>query len=561
MNTFSGFVKNYPSAYQMYIGTEDGAIRIHPEFEFDDSFDPRKRGWYKLAEQKGGSGWTAMYPDAVTNNWSISGAAPVYDLDKNLIGAVATSLDLSEVSEMIGEVKVGEQGYVFIPDDQSRVVAHPDPSQIGVVMSVQEIQAVIDAGSKEGVVDYQYQNADGLISDKYAAYTYIDSLGWYIMTSMYYDEIRESSQPLLSTALFIGLVTLIIACIIGFLFSNSLTRPILSIVKDMDLVEKGDMTVISTVNSKDEIGQLSNKFNNMIKNVRKLLENTALVTSASSDEVNSTIEEIAKGATDQAHDTETAAKLAGNLDEKFEQLHNNSQEISTNADNVKQVNEAGANVLKELKSKSDENNDSTRRIASAIEDLEEKSQDIGGILVTISSIAEQTNLLALNASIEAARAGEAGRGFAVVADEIRKLAEESSKSADEIRSIVQMIQEQTGDTVRIMDEFKENADQQYQAVEDMDMSFVEISESIESVSNQIGDIDRFITEMLKDKDAIIGSIANISSVSEETAAASEQVSATMDQQNAAVDEVAKSADQLNVLSKQLNEQINKFKID
>lgn len=397
------------------------------------------------------------------------------------------------------------------------------------------------------------------------------------MTSMYYDEIRDSSQSLLSAALLIGVITLVIASIVGFGFSNSITKPILAIVKDMDKVEQGDMTVVSNVKSKDEIGQLSNKFNNMIKNVRKLLENASSVTSdvsdaaqtlaasaeeasASSDEVNNTIDEIAKGATDQAHDTENAAKLAGNLDEKFEQLHNNSQEISTNADNVKQVNEAGANVLKDLKIKSDENNESTSRIASAIKDLEEKSQDIGGILVTISSIAEQTNLLALNASIEAARAGEAGRGFAVVADEIRKLAEESSKSADEIKSIVMMIQEQTGNTVKIMDEFKENADQQYQAVEDMDRSFVEISESIESVSGQIDDIDRFITEMLKDKDAIIGSIANISSVSEETAAASQQVSATMDQQNAAVDEVAKSADQLSLLSKQLSEQINKFKI-
>lgn len=577
MNAFAGFVKHYPNAYQMYIGTNDGVIRIHPAFEFDDSYDPRARGWYKLAEETESSGWTAMYQDAVTGNWSISGAAPIYSLTNKYIGAVATSLNLSEVSKMIGDVRVGEQGYVFVLDDQARVVAHPDPSQVGKILPVEEIKGVIDAGATEGIVDYQYQNADGLVSDKYAVYSYIDSLGWYIMTSMYYDEIRESSQSLLSAALLIGLMTLVIASIVGFGFSNSITKPILSIVKDMDKVEQGDMTVISKVNSKDEIGQLSNKFNNMIENVRKLLENAARVTgdvsdasqtlaasaeeaSASSDEVNNTIEEIAKGATDQAHDTENAANLAGNLDEKFELLHNNSQQISTNADNVKQVNEAGANVLKDLKTKSDENNESTSRIASSIKDLEEKSQDIGGILVTISSIAEQTNLLALNASIEAARAGEAGRGFAVVADEIRKLAEESSKSADEIKSIVMMIQEQTGNTVKIMDEFKENADQQYQAVEDMDRSFIEISESIESVSGQIDDIDRFITEMLKDKDAIIGSIANISSVSEETAAASQQVSATMDQQNAAVDEVAKSADQLNLLSKQLSEQINKFKI-
>lgn len=576
-NTFDAYVKNYPSAYQIYLGTQNGVMRIRPDFDFDDSYDPRARAWYKIAEETKKPGWTEMYQDAVTGNWSISGTAPVYDLNDKFIGAVATSLDLSAISEMIGNVKVGEQGYVFVLDDQGRVIAHPDPSQIGNVMPIQEILDVLSDGSVSGTVDYEYINAEGKNTEKYAVYSYLESTGWYIMTSMYYEEIESSTRSMLNAALIIGIITLVLAGLVGLRFANSITKPILMIVSDMDKVEKGDMTIMSQVKSKDEVGVLAEKFNNMVSNVRALLENAASVTndvsdasqtlaasaeeaSASSDEVNRTIDEIAKGATDQAQDTENAAKLANNLDVKFESLYANSQEISTNADNVKQVNEAGAKVLTDLKTKSEENNQSTERIASSIKDLEEKSIDIGGILVTISSIAEQTNLLALNASIEAARAGEAGRGFAVVADEIRKLAEESSNSADEIKTIVTIIQEQTGNTVKIMDEFKSNADLQYKAVEDMDKSFEDISESIQSVSGQIDDIDVFITDMLKDKDAIIQSITNISAVSEETAAASEEVSATMDQQNAAVEAVANSADQLNDLSRQLSDQIRKFKI-
>jgi len=577
LDSFEAYVKHYPDAFQMYIGTLDGTIRIHPDYDFDDDYDPRKRFWYELAETTGEAGWTSMYQDAVTGNWSISGTAPVYNMNDKFIGAVATSLDLSEVSEMIGEIKVGEEGYVFILDDQGRVVGHPDPNQVGKVMPIDEVLQVINDKKLSGVVDYQYTNKEGKSSDKYAVYSYVDSLGWYIMTSMYYDEITNSTRSMLNNALIIGLITLLVAGVLGVFFANSLTKPIAQIVDDMDKVEQGDMTVISKIKTKDEIGLLSKKFNNMIGNVRQLLENASDVTrnvsdasqtlaasaeeaSASSEEVNRTIGEIAQGATDQAHDTETAAKLVGNLDEKFENLHTNSQEISTNAENVKEVNYAGAKVLSELKEKSEENNQSTIRISEAIRNLEEKSRDIGGILVTISSIAEQTNLLALNASIEAARAGEAGRGFAVVADEIRKLAEESSTSAEEIGKIVAVIQEQTNDTVSIMDEFKENSDQQYKAVEEMDKSFEAISSSIESVSQQIEGIDDYITEMLNDKNDITNSITNISSVSEETAAASEEVSATMDQQNAAVDAVAKSADELSALSRQLSEQINKFKI-
>lgn len=577
MDLFKQYEQNYGNAFQMYIGTNDGEMRIYPHFEFDADYDPRQRAWYKLAESTGQAGWTKMYLGAVRGTWSISGAAPVKDATGKFVGAVATSLDLTNVSNMIAELKVGRQGYVFVLDNDAKVVAHPDPNQIGELMPIKEIQDLIAAGKTSGKVDYSYTNGDNKVTDKYAVYEYIDSLGWYVMTSMYYEEIEEHTRQMLINGLIIGIITLLIAGIIGLGFASSITKPILVIVKDMEKVEQGDMTVVSKVTSKDEIGTLAQKFNNMISNVRTLLENASNVShdvadaaqtlaasaqeaSASSDEVNRTIDEIAKGATDQAHDTESAAILAGNLDEKFGSLHDNSREISDNADNVKEINQTGANVLLDLKTKSEENNQSTVRIAGAIKDLEDKSQAIGGILVTISSIAEQTNLLALNASIEAARAGEAGRGFAVVADEIRKLAEESSKSADEIRNIVMMIQDQTGNTVRIMDEFKSNADLQYEAVEEMDKSFEAISESIESVSVQITGIDTFITEMLKDKDAIIASIGNISSVSEETAAASEEVSATMDQQNAAVESVAMSADQLSDLARELSEQINKFKI-
>ncbi len=577
LGLFEHYVNNYPSAFQMYIGTNDGVIRIHPDHEFDDSYDPRARAWYQLAEDTGQIGWTKMYQDAVTGNMSISGTAPVFNTNNEFIGAVATSIDLSAFSEMISSVKVGKHGYVFVLDDQGQVVAHPDPSQIGKVLPVKEIQEVVSRGETEGLVDYEYANAEGEVADKYAIFKYLPDTKWYIMTSMYYNEIDESTQEMLTAALVMGTITLIIAAVIALLFANSITKPIKMIVDDMAKVEQGDMTTVSEVQTKDEIGELANKFNSMVSNVRTLLENAVNVSnevslasqtlassaeeaSASSDEVNSTVDEIAQGATEQANDTEAAARLTGNLDEKFEKLHSNSSEISDNAEHALVTNKNGESVLSDLKQKSDENNKSTERISEAINDLESKSQDIGGILSTISSISEQTNLLALNASIEAARAGEHGRGFAVVADEIRKLAEESSNSADEIRIIISQIQEQTGNTVGIMDDFKSNADEQYKAVDEMGVSFNEISQAIASIATQITDIDTFITEMLDDKNAIVQSITNISSVSEETAAASQQVSATMEQQNAAVDAVAKAAENLNDLSDQLGEQVKRFKI-
>lgn len=577
LSLFENYVENFPSAFQMYIGTKDKNTRIYPDYTFSSDYDPTKRLWYERAQSEMTTGWTDMYQDVVTGNWSISGSVPVLDSNNQFIGVLAMSLDLSDISNHIKDVKIGKEGYVFILDKTGKVIAHPDPSQIGNQLPVVEIQEELKSGKETGIVYYKYKDSQGVESQKYALYTYMPETHWYVMTSMYTREIKESTNALLFNAIFVGLIALLIAIITGILFANSLTKPIQKIVSDMDKVEQGDLTIFSDIKTKDEIGQLAFKFNSMTSNVRELIENTAKVSaelslssetlaasseqaSASSAEVSHTVEEIAQGATDQAHETESMAILANNLDNKFAQLSSNSKDISSNANLVKATNNNGTIVLNELKNKSITNNKSTDRISEAILDLDKKSKDIGSILTTISSIADQTNLLALNASIEAARAGEHGRGFAVVADEIRKLAEESSNSADKIKSIIEMIQQQTENTVNIMIEFKDNSNKQFESVEQMNSSFEDISKSIDEIVLQISNIDSFIEGMLKDKDDIVASITNISSVSEETAASSEEVSATMVQQNNAVEAVAESANLLNELSIQLNNELSKFKI-
>ncbi|MBN2898832.1 MAG: methyl-accepting chemotaxis protein [Clostridia bacterium] len=577
MNAMELYVENYPNAFQAYVGTNDGEIRIFPKHVFESSYDPRQRAWYQLAKTKEEAGWTSMYQDAVTGNWSISGTAPIFDYNKKFIGALATSLDLAAISQDIGERRIGNSGYVFIVDTTGLVIAHPNPENVGIFMPIPAIQEEIAKGQESGYLDYSMADENGKNVDKFAVYKFIPEMGWYVMTSINHDEISGLTSALLKQAGLIGLITLVIAGLIAMAFSGSITKPIEKLVNSMKQVESGDMTVQSDIHSKDELGVLALSFNHMVANVRGLISSAAEVSlevsdasqnlagsaeevNASSEEVTETVEEIAKGASEQANDSQNAVILANQLDGKFAQLGKRSSEISESTSAAQSTNEKGLGVLSDLKQKTDENNNSSHKIADAIQELEQKSRDIGSILESITSIAEQTNLLALNASIEAARAGEHGRGFAVVADEIRKLAEESGKSAERIGSIVRMIQKQTGETVLIMDEFKANSTSQYEAVEEMDRSFTEISSSVSAVSYQMAEVDAYINEMIQDKDAIIEAISNISAVSEETAAASEEVSASMEQQNAAIETVASAAEHLNALSIKLSENIKKFKI-
>lgn len=568
---FANYVDNYPSAFQMYMGTTTKDMFIEPHFDFDSSYDPTQRPWFVLAKENGKPGWTDMYVDAVTGDFSISGYSPVYKKN-DFIGSVAISLSLSSISKEISEIQIGKEGSVFVLDEEGTVVFHNDSSQIGKIIPVTEILDTLEEKPDTGVVYYEYQDREKIV-----VFKYLPETRWYIMTTTFLDEISESTSTLLMTSFIVGLVGLIVSIAIGLLFANSITNPIKLVVSSMKFVEEGDMTTVCHVKSKDEVGQLSNSFNNMVSNVNSLISNASNVTtevsdasqnlaasaeetSASADEVSRTVGEIASGASEQAMDAEKASELTSNLDQKLTQLHDNSKDVSENAGQVRIINNKGEEILGVLKEVTDKNNESTDRIALAVTELAEKSANIDSILLTISSIAEQTNLLALNASIEAARAGEHGRGFAVVAEEIRKLAEESSNSADQIAVIVKVIQETTNNAVNIMGDVKSNADNQYRSVEDMNTSFGEISSAIDDITNQIDSIDSFINEIIEDKDKIVSSISSISAVSEETAASSEEVSATMEQQNMAVEAVAEAADQLSKLSSDLSHEINKFKI-
>lgn len=572
---FQNFVEGYDVAYQVYMGTLDGKIYIYPETTFEAGYDPRQRAWYKDTMASGEPTWTDIYVSATSGSLDIAGGYPVKDNNGKMLGVVGASVNLENLSKEINEIKVGERGKIALLNQSAVAIAHSNAQAIGKETPVKEIKDQILTG-QDGVVNYEYEE-NGEMVEKYAIITKVHGLNWFLVTTMYQSEANEQASVLIGTSIMIILASLVIASIVAWIFAQSLTKPMIQVGKDMARVKEGDMTVVCKVKSKDEVGELADSFNDMIENVRNLIQGAAGVTeevmvsaeslaasseevSASADEVSRTVEEIAQGASDQAHDAESAAVLTAGLDRKFGNLDESSKSIFQKSSDIKNVNSLGVETVKGLQEQSTKSAKSTEEVVVAIYDLEKKSQAIDNILTTIKSIAEQTNLLALNASIEAARAGEHGKGFSVVADEIRKLAEESSHSAEQIAEIVTMIQNQTDHTVKIIGELKNSTEEQNKAVSAVNKSFANISNGIEDIAEAISSTEELIGTMIQDKDEIVKSITNISSVSEETAAASEEVSASMQQQTAAVETVARSAEQLNELSIQLKKDIDAFKI-
>ncbi len=346
---------------------------------------------------------------------------------------------------------------------------------------------------------------------------------------------------------------------------------------DLDGFKSGDFSHMIEPKAYGILSFVASVVNLVISDIRTLIEgffNLSLsitqasrkVTSTSENaisaiqEISKTIDEIAKGASSQAEEAQLGVQVVDKLSDQINFVYESYSGITNETNKIIDLNTVGLKAVTTLRDKSKETYETSEKIFAVVENLTNTTKDIGLFVESIENIAEQTNLLALNAAIEAARAGEAGKGFAVVADEVRKLADQSRKSTEEINNMMQSIEEESALAISSMEIMKKVSQDQNLAVDKTNSSFNDIANAIEYIVSKINDVNTAVIKMQDDKSEVISSIENISSVSQQTAASSEEVAATTENQLKTLDDMKIAAESLDQLVKQLDIKLKKYKL-
>jgi len=335
-------------------------------------------------------------------------------------------------------------------------------------------------------------------------------------------------------------------------------------------INRSSMTQSVKKSSDRDMDEIVEALNVMTKNIRRLVgkvltasdrlfsysENIAQdcrIVNSSVEEISMTINEVSQGAETQAERAMGAKNSTGRIVEDSRAIAEIAESTFSVTRDMKDRVKQSEEKLQELLAKLDRSNHDNKELAVEISRLQQDANEIKNIIGIVRGISEQTNLLALNAAIEAARAGESGKGFAVVAEEVKKLAEESDRSASRIKEIIENISQKINHITQCIEG----------QVKDMDMSVQyagEFRELFDSVDRTSGDTLKSAEEIVKLSSQGISNASKVDELMEEISAVTQQTAAGMEEINASVQKevdmvrgIYESVGSLTAMARELNE--------
>ncbi|WP_025691659.1 methyl-accepting chemotaxis protein [Paenibacillus zanthoxyli] len=554
----------HPDVLDAYVTTRAGQVIKASDTTPPSGYDPRLEDAYVSAVKKG----KGVVISPVFNNANKETVVSLSSMLKDGNGVFVLQLNLKQLAGLV-DLKVGKKGYILIMDSGKRFVMHPT-EPLGQVSSLDFVTRMFKKDS--GTFEYTF---DG--EKKSLTYMVNKLTGWRIAGTINTSEITGASDGIRTTALIVIVASLLLGLVPIFFILRSLLLPLNRLSKATEVISKGDLSQDIGSFGKDEIGQLASNFKTMVASLREMILGVREMT----DNVSSSAAELTAGAeqTTQAieHVTIAIQEVASGSEQQVKSINQgmegtvatiaevksisaNMDEVTVMMDKTTRSAAEGNDSVIQVVDKINGIHETVEELGAVIDKLNERSGRIVGIVGIITGIARQTNLLALNASIEAARAGEQGRGFAVVAAEVRKLAEESEKSASQISEVISSIHSEVKIAIETMNNAKEKVSEGIMAVDTTGRSFSRIRRAVKGAAEKIEVMCEGVRALSQEADGMEQAMEAIRIISQETSANTETISAAAQQQLASVEEIGSSTSDLSRLADELQNLVSRFKL-
>ena len=570
-----GTVTSDKEILEMTISLPDKYCYCYYAGDITGKLDPTTRWWYQNARDLDKPVFTAPYVDANTKGYIVSVGVP-FKADGKFRGVICLDLSLETLTAQAKSMEYHGDGSGIIVEANGNILA---TAQFG-----EPTKNFRDIDGLGNHFDEMIQKGNGYFEvtvngeDIVFAYSTVPATGWILGITVPSDKVFASLVNLRWMFGIFIVVGLILAFGVCLTFAGKITTPIAKLEEYAIQLAGGNLKMNDlTVESSDEIGTLTNEFNQMKTSLQKLIAKM----STNSEQVAASSQELTASSQSSADASVHIAEIVNEVSAAINQQMNDINAAKVNVDaiftDIKGVEEKsiivgdtsdktavaaqkGSELMGVAIKSMARIEKSVSASADVVKKLGENSQQIGQIVEAISGIAEQTNLLALNAAIEAARAGEHGKGFAVVAEEVRKLAAQSQESAEQIKIRINSIQNDTEDAVNAMQTGTTEVNHGTDAIKEVGEQFARILAMVNDIQSQMEKINTSVKTVADQAGTIVTMVDEIDELSKKTDENMKTIINSTEEQSASNEEIAAASQSLSKMGEDMQDAVGKFKI-